>query len=133
MARPLPRGRLARSGQGVSRPTPGMGVQAHTHGDCPGLGWGVSRPRPEGCIPACTEADTPSQQTATAAGGTHPTGMHSCFMYDFACEKKKLKIVFHTCLPLFIRSNQALCRTNAHIIEIHAKKKLCRTLAKQNT
>ena len=24
--------------------------------------------------------DTP---TATAAGGTHPTGMHSCFKYDF--------------------------------------------------
>ena len=31
-----------------------------------------------GCIPACTEADTP-QQTTTAAGGTHPTGIHSCF------------------------------------------------------
>ena len=46
---------------GVSRPTPG----------------GVSRPRPGGCIPACNEADTPPQ-TATAAGGTHPTGMHSC-------------------------------------------------------
>ena len=29
-----------------------------------------------GGIPACTEAD-PSQKTATAAGGTHPTGMHS--------------------------------------------------------
>ena len=28
------------------------------------------------------------QQTATAVGGTHPTGMHSCFIYDFACEKK---------------------------------------------
>ena len=38
---------------------------------------GVYRPR--GCIPACTEADT-SQQTATAADGTHPTGMHSCFL-----------------------------------------------------
>ena len=56
-------------------------------GGCPGthLGEGMSRPRPRGsrpspgggCIPACTEADTP-QQTATAAGGTHPTGMHCC-------------------------------------------------------
>ena len=29
-------------------------------------------------IPACTEADTPLRETATAADGTHPTGMHSC-------------------------------------------------------
>ena len=47
---------------GVSRPTPGERV---------------SRPRPRECIPACTDADTP-QQPATAAGGVHPTGMHSC-------------------------------------------------------
>ena len=63
----------------VSRPTPrgevegsvleGGALQAHT--------WGVSRPTAGWCIPACTEADTP-QQMATAAGGTHPTGMHSC-------------------------------------------------------
>ena len=26
-------------------------------------------------------ADTPPQQTATAADGTHPTGMHSCLTY----------------------------------------------------
>ena len=26
---------------------------------------------------------TPSQQTATAADGTHPTGMHSCFFFIF--------------------------------------------------
>ena len=29
-------------------------------------------------IPACTEADTPQGEMATAADGTHPTGMHSC-------------------------------------------------------
>ena len=29
--------------------------------------------------PACTEADPTPQQTATVAGGTHPTGIHSCF------------------------------------------------------
>ena len=30
-------------------------------------------------IPACTEADPPGGgETATAADGTHPTGMHSC-------------------------------------------------------
>ena len=59
--------------EGVSRPTPGRGgLQAHTQG---------------GCIPACTEADTPP--TATAAGSTHPTGMHSCyiwFQYDIISE-----------------------------------------------
>ena len=40
---------------------------------------GVSRPRPGGgvYIPTCTEADIPPQM-ATAAGGTHPIGMHSC-------------------------------------------------------
>ena len=75
------------------------GLQAHTRGR---LGvWlvgegGVSRPIPRvegsgrgegglqaqagGCIPACTEADT-TQQTATAADGTHPTGMHSSLQW----------------------------------------------------
>ena len=31
-------------------------------------------------IPACTVAD-PSGETATAADGTHPTGMHSCSFF----------------------------------------------------
>ena len=44
-------------------------------GQHPGGGLGVWL----GGIPACTEADPPAhQQTATAAGGTNPTGMHSC-------------------------------------------------------
>ena len=52
---------------GMSRPTPGGCVQAQAGG--------------EGWIPACTEADSPPPpQTATVAGGTHPTGMHSCFV-----------------------------------------------------
>ena len=52
----------------------GGGVQAHTQGGGPGAGAG------RWCIPACTEADTTPlpQQVATAAGSTHPTGMHSC-------------------------------------------------------
>ena len=56
-------------------------------------GWGVSlHEMGRGCIPACNggvclgsgrynpppPADTP--QTATEAGGTHPTGIHSCLM-----------------------------------------------------
>ena len=42
----------------------------------------------EGCIPACAGADslpwadTP-QQTAIAADGTHPTGMHSCLPFHW--------------------------------------------------
>ena len=38
---------------------------------------GGSAPGGDG-IPACTEADPPGE-TATAADGTHPTGMHSCY------------------------------------------------------
>ena len=53
----------------VSRPTPRGRL-----GVWPGR---VSRPTPSGWILACTEADPP-QETATASGGTHPTGMHSC-------------------------------------------------------
>ena len=68
----------------------GRGLQAHTQGEVGGLARGVSRPRPGGpgggCIPACTEADT-LQQTAGAADGTHPTGMHSSIQVqsDFVC------------------------------------------------
>ena len=42
--------------------------------------WSGGVPGPGGFgIPACTEADPPRGETATAADGTHPTGMHSCF------------------------------------------------------
>ena len=48
------------------------GVCLSTGGGCPGPGAG-------GCVsePALRQTP-PSQQTATAADGTHPTGMHSC-------------------------------------------------------
>ena len=88
----------------------GGGLQAHTQGGSwgvwpggspgphPGGGWGVwlggggvSMPTPNGCIPASTEADTPlPQQMANAVGGTHHTGMHSCFLKNF--ERFKLVI-----------------------------------------
>ena len=89
------------SGQGgCLGPDPGVcwgsakGIQAHSWGypdpqlgGGPGPHQGGSRPTPggggiqaqaRGCIPVCTEAHSP-QQTATTAGGRHPTGMHSCF------------------------------------------------------
>ena len=79
VSRPIPRGSLRGLARGVSRPTPrgevegsGLGgLQAHTWGGSPG-------PQLGGCILACTEAEPPLPQMATAAGGTHPTGMHSC-------------------------------------------------------
>ena len=58
------------SGQGGLHAHTHGGLHAHTQGGSPG-------PHPGGCIPACTEADPPM---ATAAGGTHPTGMHSCYL-----------------------------------------------------
>ena len=61
------------SGEGVSRPTPG-GVSRCT----PGV-WSPG-PHPGGCIPAYTEA---TAHTATAAVGTHRTGMHSNFKYFY--------------------------------------------------
>ena len=62
---PYPKGRLRCLAGGVSRPIPRGEVGGRLAG-------GV-------CIPACTEAEPPSpvQQTATAADGTHPTGIHS--------------------------------------------------------
>ena len=65
---PHPRGKLrGLAGRGVPRPT---------------LGEGSPGPHLVGvCIPACTEADP--HLTTTAVGGTHPTGMHSCFSHVF--------------------------------------------------
>ena len=34
---------------------------------------------PADTAPPFRQADTPSPRAATAANGTHPTGMHSCF------------------------------------------------------
>ena len=83
---PRPRGKLTGIWQGCLQTHTWGGLQTHTQGVCPGphlgghqahTGGVMSRPRP-GWIPGCTEADTPPQQTATAPGGTHPIGMHSC-------------------------------------------------------
>ena len=103
-----------RGGWGGGIPACLAGLQAHTHGgevEGSGLGGGVSRPTPRGevegspgpdlgGIPACTEADTP-QQTATAAGGTHPTGMHSYFGIILIPIPVKLKLFMIT--PLFLK------------------------------
>ena len=73
---PHPRGKFRSLAWGVSRPTPS----------------GVSRPTPGGGYPGPHPGGYPSMHwgrhplphTATAAGSTHPTGMHSCFLQMIA-------------------------------------------------
>ena len=69
---PTPRGRLRGLAGVVSRSTPGGG-------ELRGLAGGSPGPHPGGCIQHALR-QAPPQQTATTAGGTHPTGMHSCFV-----------------------------------------------------
>ena len=80
---------------------PGGCLQAHTWGVSPGPQLGGARSTPKGgCVPWHALRQTPS--TATAAGGTHPTGMHSCwfvfsanvfdFPEHFACERENLNL-----------------------------------------
>ena len=55
-------------------------------GVVPGLGGllpGGTWSRREAGIPACTTEADPPGDTATAADGTHPTGMHSCLWLIF--------------------------------------------------
>ena len=89
------RGGVEGSGQGgrLRGLAGGWSLQAHTQGGC--------RPTPRGCIPACTEAHPPPQQTATAAGGTHPTVMYS--FPTFCCSNfSHLK---HVLLGLFRKND----------------------------
>ena len=71
---PHPGGKLRGLAWGVS---PGP----HPGGEMRGLDGGVSRPTPGECVSqhALRQSPPPPQQTATATGGTHHTGMHSCF------------------------------------------------------
>ena len=88
---PHPRGKLSGLAWGVSRPTP-RGVSRPTPGGVSRpTPRGVSRPTPEGSPgPQVGEVSqhalrqtplTHTHQTATAAGGTHPTGMHTCCFF----------------------------------------------------
>ena len=47
------------------------------------LAGGVSRPTPRGSAPrGCLLPGGSAPGMATASGGTHPTGMHSCLLID---------------------------------------------------
>ena len=94
---------------GVFRPTPmggglvgsglGGGLQAHTQGEVEGSGQGGPLGPHLGGV--SQHADPPPQLTGTAAGGTHPTGMHSCFsscyfdVKDCVKQKQVLQSVEH--------------------------------------
>ena len=87
---PYPRGKLrglawglqAHNGGGVSRPHSGEGVSRPTPGGSPGA-------HPECGLQAHTQGGVSQHtlrqppHTATAAGGTHRTGMHSNFKYFY--------------------------------------------------
>ena len=81
VSRPTSRGKLS----GLARGSP----SPHPMGKLSGLAWGGLQAHTQGgeCIPACTEADSP---TATAAGGTYPTEMHSCC----CCESLNIRAIF---------------------------------------
>ena len=54
-----------------------------------------------GVLPQCMlghppGADTPPKQTATVAGGTHPTGMHSGLNYSLSMTLKQILITVFT-------------------------------------
>ena len=75
---PMPRGVSAQGG-----------VQAQARGGVQAQAQGVSRPRPGGCpgpgggLSKHALRQTPPQQMATAADGTHSTGIHSCLIIFF--------------------------------------------------
>ena len=77
---PTPKEGLQANTQGGLQANTQGGLQAHTQGVSRSTWGGLQAHTREGCIPACIEADP---LTATAAGSTHPTGMHSTFVNYF--------------------------------------------------
>ena len=50
-------------------------------------------PAPGGSpAPGGVEETPPGQETATVVDGTHPTGMHSCYVMKFDQKKKQLSL-----------------------------------------
>ena len=86
VSRLTPKGEVEGSGLGGS-PGPHLGgLQTHTWGGLQAHTWGisrptpggVSRPTPRGVVSQHALRQRPPQPTAIAAGGSHPSGMHSC-------------------------------------------------------
>ena len=70
VSRPTPRGEVEGSGRAVGC------LQAHTQGEVEGSGLGESPGPYPGGVSKHALRQTPLM--ATAAGSTHPNGMHSC-------------------------------------------------------
>ena len=83
---------------------------------------GVSRPRPKGAVGgvqaqawggcvsehALRQTHPPPQQTATAADGTHPTGMHFCLYLHFLATVTHRKMVNRKLLNNLVNKNKPL-------------------------
>ena len=98
---------------GVSRPTPG-GVSR------PSLGGSCLEANTQGrgvCIPACTEADARSQQTATAASCTIPTGMHSCTNVNVIIRHKKTREYLCRAKKCLVNSNEFTYHCPLHLFK----------------
>ena len=98
VSRPTPRGTVEGSDWG--------GLQAHTQGGSLRVWPGGSAPRgvpaPWGCLPQkggllLRGVETPLMM-ATAVGGMHPTGMHSCKIYYCPHEVCEGCVFTHVCL-----------------------------------
>ena len=73
---PHPGGKLRGLAWGISRPTPrGGSLKVHTQGGLQAHTQGDPTAHTQGGVSQHALRQTPP--TATAAGGTHPTGMHS--------------------------------------------------------
>ena len=77
------------------------GLQAHTQGEAEGSGHGglqadtqvVSRPTPGGCVSQHALRQT-CPWTTSAAGGTHPTGMLSCYILSLKISNSERQALF---------------------------------------
>ena len=106
--RPTPEGEVGGSGQGVIKAhTHTRGLQTHTQGVYSSMHWG-----------------RPSKQMATAAGGKHPTGMHSCLSEVLVWVFQRIiflisEILLNSDLRWLNNSNYSLVECiDCHIIQI---------------
>ena len=110
VSRPTPRGEVEESGLvGVFRPTPRGSPDPHLGVSIP-TPRGVSRPNPWGGVSQHTLRQTRTPQLmAIAAGGTHPTGMHSCclHLYIFLMVLWKHQRLANLCEQFTVSSSQS--------------------------
>ena len=79
VSRPTPRGEVEESGQGGLQANPQGGVSSSTPGGLYTHTQGGLQAHTQGGVSQHALRQTPLW-TATAMGGTHPTGMYSCYL-----------------------------------------------------